>query len=234
MTFTNDILRISKKQVLLNKEISNSLQYALDIERLSLKTLYKQVFSQKILFESLDLIDTSKYYKSAVEHEITQRVREICDSISTGSLFKDAIIKDIKKQIKNEQSSYIDLDSFIDKLYIKVVSAKKKSKQKFYKFYKIVVTKLLSWKQSLRKILFLKSTQRLIINLLSTIERVFSLIRAKISRIYDLRAYLDLVLTPKNHCSVVISTKQILRSTLIIDKNNEKRIYTTFNPAFRV
>jgi hypothetical protein len=235
MTFTNDILRVYRKKNLALKEKEvDIIHSAVYEERLGLKDLFIQVKSQQDLFKTFELVDDTSFYKSVVESELIVRVQDICETIDGAIDYQNYIIADIKNLLSQDASSFINANAFIDCLYSRVVEKESNYDSKYYKYYRIVVKKLIEWKLSINGILSIKATQKLIVNLLSTIIRSITKVGIQIPRMYDLRAYLDIVLTPKDYCLVVYNNYQ--HSIINVYKlgKNEKRLYKIINPINRV
>jgi hypothetical protein len=235
MTFTNEILRVYRKKNLELKEKGvDIIHSAVYEERLGLKNLFLQVKSHQDLFQTFELVDDTSFYKSIVESELIVRVQDICETIDGAKDYQNYIIADIKNLLSQDDSAFINANAFIDCLYSRVIEKGSDSDSKYYKYYRIVVKKLIEWKFSINRILSIKATQKLIVNLLSSIIRSITKVGIQIPRIYDLRAYLDIVLTPKDYCLVVCNNYQLTIITLNKFIKNEERLYQIINPINRV
>jgi hypothetical protein len=235
MTFTNEILRVYRKKNLELKEKGvDIIHSAVYEERLGLKNLFLQVKSHQDLFQTFELVDDTSFYKSIVESELIVRVQDICETIDGAKDYQNYIIADIKNLLSQDDSAFINANAFIDCLYSRVIEKGSDSDSKYYKYYRIVVKKLIEWKFTINRILSIKATQKLIVNLLSSIIRSITKVGIQIPRIYDLRAYLDIVLTPKDYCLVVCNNYQLTIITLNKFIKNEERLYQIINPINRV
>ncbi|HEY5536704.1 MAG TPA: hypothetical protein VIL99_17450 [Ignavibacteria bacterium] len=230
MMFTDEIKRVYRNQALTLREDSiDNLDFYIHAEKIELKDIFNQVFSQKINYQSLTLSSSDSFYKSAVEGELLARVKQIFKTI--GNLeYQDIILKDISRLFSKEKSNYIDIDEFIDKLYERIIYGKKYQRKEYYKYYRIIVKKLISWKQEIRKILYLKVAYKILISFLSNKIRVLTNQIIQIPLKFDLQEYLDLVLTFKDACFVdYCRTKHALINIKGFYKN-ENRLYQVIMP----
>jgi hypothetical protein len=230
MIFTDEIKRAYRNQALtLREDSTDNLDFFIHAGKIELKDLFNQVYSQKFNYQAFTLSASDSFYKSAVEGELLARVKQIFKTI--GNLeYQDIILKDISCLLSKEKSNYIDIDEFIEKLYERIIFEKKYQRKDYYKYYRIIVKKLISWKQEIRKILYLKVAYKILISFLSN---KISVITNKIIQIplkYDLQEYLDLVLTFKDVCFVdYCRTKHSLINIKGFYKN-ENRLHQDIMP----
>ncbi|MCX6328143.1 MAG: hypothetical protein NTZ85_01330 [Bacteroidia bacterium] len=233
MTFTDNILKVYRKQSLdLKANDPDSLDYFLHNEKYELKGLFKEVTSQKDLYKKIEIFSLDSFYRSTVEGELLSRVRQIFKTIGKTE-YQQYIIKDISYLLKKEKSNFISTNDFIDKLYTLIILEKRFYRKKFYKYYKIVVRKLISWKIEIRKILSLKVTNSFLINLLSNKIRSLTKIAIQIPQKFDLQEYLDLVLSLKDYCLVISIDNLLTTNNLFSYNNHENRIHQIIMPLNR-
>lgn len=233
MMFTDDILKVYRKQALQQMgRDSDNLDFFINSGRLDLKGIYKQVVAQQQNFKAFELISPASFYKSTVEGELLARIRQIFKSI--GHLeHQQAILKDVSYILKKE-SNFIDTNSFIDKLYDLVINGKRGKRKSYYKYYVIIVRKLILWKQEIHKILALKVAYKVLISFLSDKIQILTKKIIQIPLKFDMREYLDLVLTFKDDQFLVNSSSQQLIDHLQRIYTNESRLYQVIMPVERI
>jgi hypothetical protein len=227
--FTDEIKRVYRNQALsLNEDNIDNLDFYIHAEKIELKDIFSQALSQKYNYQILTLNSSDSFYKSAVEGELLARVKQIFKTIGNFE-YQNIILKDISRLL-NKESNYIDIDEFIEKLYERVIYGKKYKRKDYYKYYRIIVKKLISWKQEIRKILYLKVAYKILINYLSNKIRVLTNKIIQIPLKFDLQEYLDLVLTFKDACFVdYYRTKHSFINIKGFYKN-ENRLYQVIMP----
>lgn len=231
MMFTEEIQRVYRKQALsLREDSTDNLDFFIHSEKIEFKDIFNQAVSQNYDYLSFKLNNTDSFYRATVEGELLARVKHIFRIIGNNE-YQQIIIKDISRLLSKEKSNFIDINEFIEKLYELVIFGKKYQRKSYYKYYRIIVKKLISWKLEIRKILSLKVAYKILINFLSNKIRVITNRIVQIPLKFDLQEYLDLVLTFKDEC---FADYYLTQHSLINFKGfnkNENRLYQIIMPS---
>jgi len=229
MMFTNDILKVYRNQALKKIESStDNLDFFVHSEKLELKDTYKQIVAQQLQFDVSDIVTAGSFYRATVKGELLAKVRHIFNTIGHKKDEK-AIINDISRLL-NKESEFIDTDSFIEKLYYIVVNQKRFSRKSFYKYYVIVVRKLIRWKQEIFKILSLKVAYKILITLLSNKIRILTKKVIQVPIKFVMQEYFDLVFSLKEDHLIVNYCNQQLFIHFKGFNKNENRLYQIIMP----